>query len=144
MLGQEVILDIEQLAELCDYWQDILRLQDWDIHLRVARQTEMGMENAQGACSYQMCSGTAFISILDPIDYVGNLPQDMEHTLVHELIHLHFATFDETVDYERPEGMYLERAIERITEALLFMRRELIKKEEPKSGRKKRVQKVQE
>lgn len=65
----------------------------------------MRLDGCNGECEWQLKTKIATIRILDPIDYPENLiiEQDMEKTLVHELLHLHFAplyadTDDKSID----------------------------------------------
>lgn len=91
MLMKEIIYTLEHLKDKCAEWQSILRLQDWDIEISIVRQRGMGSRTSMGECEYNEQRKIAFIRILDPIDYEDLLPLDMEWTLVHELLHLHFA-----------------------------------------------------
>jgi hypothetical protein len=79
-----------ELQELCAEWQKILRLQDWEIHVCIARSRDMP-EGMQGCIDMVWPRKEAHISIIDPVDYPPDSwwAQDMERTLVHELLHLH-------------------------------------------------------
>src|SRR5260370_18575420 len=72
------------------YWQRRLNLQDWDISIVIARATEL-KPRTLGNIHWDTNKKTAIIRVLDPADY--ELPpaamfEDMEFTVVHELIHL--------------------------------------------------------
>ena len=116
---EEVILTDEQLQEKLKEWQERLRLQDWIVRARICRRHELP-SNSQGRVYVTLSKKMANILILDPVDYEPDnmLPQDMENSLVHELLHLHLWPI--TGDDE--EGIYRiaeEQAIESITSGLL-------------------------
>jgi hypothetical protein len=119
---QEVLLTEEQLQEKLMEWQKRLRLQDWIVQVRIARALELP-ENSMGCVHAVLPKKMASIKILDPIDYDHSsmCPQDMENTLVHELLHLHFEPIVLNNDSKTIE---LEQAIESITSGLLTALRE--------------------
>ncbi|BBN97495.1 hypothetical protein [Sporolactobacillus terrae] len=113
----ETILTEEQLQEKLKYWQERLRLRDWDITAQIVPLSLMDDKSHGGECAWLMQSKVARINILRDEDYQGFaalLPDDMEQTLVHELLHLHFAPMDDDKYY-----MPIEQAIESISKALV-------------------------
>jgi hypothetical protein len=71
-------------------WQKRLGLEEWNLTLRLARQSEID-RNSWGASEWDPASKTGTISVLDPRDYNlkgGELRLDMECTIVHELVHI--------------------------------------------------------
>lgn len=122
---QEVILSADQLKEKSDYWQKRLRLRDWEVAFSIRRARDMDLEDCQGECHWNIQSKLAWIHILDPVDYEPNkeFPQDMEKTLVHELLHLHFAPFTADNDNEMVDTAQ-EQAIDLIARALVETERE--------------------
>jgi len=114
----------EQLNELCLEWQKVLRLQDWDIHATIRRAKEMVNADADGECYWTLGLKEGFIHILDPIDHnpraIGK--PDIEATLVHELLHLHFAEWDDSTGQGMPISG--EQAIECIAQALVRVKRQ--------------------
>jgi len=113
----------EQLTELCTEWKERLGLQAWQVGIAFARHYEMELRG-QGECSWTLDKLQAYIRILDPADYEPNetFPQDIEKTLVHELLHLMFAPFDT----ERGTSEYgvQHQAIELLSRALVNLKRE--------------------
>ena len=115
-----------QLTALMKRWQKKLRLQDWRIKARlisqaemVAKETEYGQdaETCVGFCEPLPESKVATISILRPENAVEGhegVDLDIEATLVHEMLHCHFAPLT-TSDTK----LMVEQTIEAITEALL-------------------------
>jgi hypothetical protein len=86
-------------------WQRRLGMEDWNLKVRVVRQSEID-RNSWGAAEWDSDSRTGTISVLDPRDYNlrgGELNVDMECTIVHELVHIQLSplsTHDETVREE--------------------------------------------
>jgi hypothetical protein len=91
MIATGAEITIERLQTLLDYWQSRLFLRDWDIKIELVRMSQMTSEECQGTCNFKVRNKAAFIQILSPIDYIDKRwVQDVERTLVHELLHLHF------------------------------------------------------
>lgn len=112
----------EHEAQLdCQWWQQILRLQDWDVKVRIVRSREMRYPDAEGECRINADLKRVVILLLDPQDYDDEWPQDHEATLVHELIHIHMVPLK--IDPESPENTALEQAIEMLALALVGLRR---------------------
>ena len=101
-----------ELEELCAEWQRKLRLQDWQVRVEFARYFDM--PGRLGECDNCPLTKTATIRLLVPGD-IGpqNAYPDIEHTIIHELLHLHFAPF---YDADNP---YMEQAINLIAGALV-------------------------
>ena len=78
-----------QIDEALEYWQKVLRLQDWIVDVSIKRQSKMFTEDSQGSVHIVIDRKEAHIQLLDPEDYPNTWPQDHELTLVHELLHLH-------------------------------------------------------
>ena len=114
----------EQLQQALAEWQKILRLQDWIIKASIRRERDMYLANSSAAVRYNYEKRMAFIHIMDPIDYEPDLmvPQDMEISLVHELLHLHYAGFDQT-EKGTIEYALVEQSIEAISRALVELKR---------------------
>ena len=121
---QSFIFTEDELIKLCREWQECLRLEFWSIALRIARAREFDLENSQGECHWTLSTAVATIKILDPADYpITPFKQDMEKTLVHELLHLHFCSFDTTEPKSLAESM-MERTIDHLARALVTLKRE--------------------
>ena len=114
----------DELQELCKEWQDRLRLNAWDIMVNLYRSREFFNENCVGENTYEFKKQESTIRILDPVDFDPNtnFPQDMEVVLVHELLHLLFASFepeDGTLQHDM-----MEQTIEQIAKVLVSLKRE--------------------
>jgi hypothetical protein len=113
-----------EVQEACKHWKKVLRLQDWITKAGLYRERDMKLGGCNGECEWQLKTKIATIRILDPLDYPEGLimEQDMEKTLVHELLHLHFAplyadTEDASIDNAQ------EQAIDCIAHALINLAR---------------------
>lgn len=119
---QEVILNSKQLQDKLKYWQKCLRLQDWDIEAEIVPMSKLQETWHRGECEWIEQLRAAKIYILSADDYKNSgsiCSYDMEQTLVHELLHLHFVSIDIDKYY-----MPIEQAIEAISRALISMERE--------------------
>lgn len=117
-------LSQEQLEALCREWQGVLRLQDWDVKVKLARQREFSNPSAMGECRWTLPNKQALILLVDPVDYPDDTewPYDMEQVLVHELLHLHAAAFDAFED-DSPQDVALEQMIECLACGLVRLKR---------------------
>lgn len=105
------------LSDLCAKWQKILRLQDWKINVHLCRMRDI--DDAYGLTKTRNYFKEADIKIAEVIDRMDADP-DIEQTLVHELIHLHFAQLT------TPEGYGLtifENGIDLTAWALINLKR---------------------
>lgn len=127
-MSQPVILTNEQLRACCDEWQRRLRLQDWTVLIRRVRAAEYGEGKCvAGQVEWGLAKRAAVIKITEPEDYAlqcnkdFETVQDMEITVVHELLHLHTAPF--TLQQEPYESTAEEQAIDAIARALVSLKR---------------------
>lgn len=99
-------MTLHELRERMKYWQDRLNLREWKLTLQwmPARQAR----EFQGLCAWSVEELTAVVQI-------RRAQEDVEATLVHELLHIVLQGHKEYEDYD----LALERAINRITEALM-------------------------
>lgn len=123
-MRQECIVPEERLKELCIEWRDRLRLNAWNIECGIYRESGFCNKGCDGENDYDLRNGDSLIRILDPVDYpTSRFPQDMETTLVHELLHLHFAPFapenDDGLDHH-----IMEHTICILSETLVGLKRE--------------------
>lgn len=122
--GTEHIFTEDELIMLCREWQGRLRLEFWSVALRIARAREFELTDSQGECRWTITTALATIKILNPIDFPDSpFKQDMEKTLVHELLHLHFCAFDNTLAGSMEEKL-MERSIDHLARALVMLKRE--------------------
>lgn len=92
MTPSKRILSQRQAEERLAYWQQVLRLLDWDITVAVVRYFNFEGE-VWGDVVMKQGKRAAHIRLLDPADANDPEAQDMDVTLVHELLHLHMWEF---------------------------------------------------
>ena len=118
-LLKEVIYTKEELEERLVYWQEKLRLRDWMIQINIKREQDFTTSDSNAEILYNLSNKSAFISMMDPVDFDDLLPQDMEWLLIHELLHLHFAPMD-----NNRNRTSIEQGIESITYGLVQLERQ--------------------
>ena len=102
-------------------WQKRLKLEDWNISLKVSRAAELKPKTL-GNIHWDADKKSATIRVLDPVDYdlpMDKMLADIEFTVVHELIHLELASLPRSDASRRDE----EFAVNRIADALLKLDR---------------------
>jgi len=102
-------------------WQQRLNLQDWKISIVMAHQSELKPKTL-GNIHWESDKKTAVIRVLDAADYkmpLREMLDDMEFTVVHELIHLELSSLPRSDASRREE----EHAVNQITDALLKLDR---------------------
>lgn len=109
----------DALSDLCAAWQARLGLGDWSIVVAYRRAFDLG--HFDGRCSPVPERRCAVIGILHPDDYDPTRPwaQDVEHTLVHELLHCYHHAADSGSRAELLE----EQGVEAAARALVDLRR---------------------
>lgn len=111
----------EELEVRCVEWQKVLGLSDWIVTVKFKRYHELTELNRGGEVTYCHPKMTAEISVLDAGDWNPTFisGEDQEKTLVHELLHLHFAHLTDSDD----DNIHEEQAIELISRALVGLKR---------------------
>jgi hypothetical protein len=118
---QRTLLAESFTAEKLWAWQKRLNLQDWNITVALARATELKPKTL-GNIHWDTDKKTATIHVLDPADY--HLPfaamlQDMEFTVVHELIHLELSPVLAPLQRSDENRRDEEHAVNHMAQALL-------------------------
>ena len=122
-------LDVDQqereagrfVAQRLKTWQDRMNLKDWDIRVELVRADRLEPKTL-GNIHWDTDVKSAIIMVLSPRDY--KLPfkpmlEDMEFTVVHELVHLELASLPRSDASRRVE----EHAVNEIATALLKLAR---------------------
>lgn len=113
----------DELKKLCAFWQNQLKLNNWRIAIGIERKTAFNNSQSTGEIEFVSALNKAVIKILDPSDYPQSpFEQDMEISLVHELLHLHFALFEPKSD-DSLEFLIMESTIEQLANILVEMKR---------------------
>lgn len=116
----------DNLRAQVTYWQKILYLQDWNIEVQASRHWEMpSLTLAQ--CEFYLNRKDAIIRLLHPTDitglahrFVGGEESDYDISIVHELLHLHFAPFSTNIKHIE---IAQEQAINAISRSLVKLYR---------------------
>ena len=115
-----------ELHKQLTYWQRTLYLQDWNIELRISRQWEMADAETVAQCQWFLQRKDAIIKVLHPSDLPGLSARfireeecDYDISLVHELLHLHFAPF-----HHEDHETFHEQAINAISRGMVKAWRE--------------------
>lgn len=117
-----LIFTQEQAQQSLLEWQKILRLQDWQIKIKIARDREF-LTEGMAEVVWLREKKQAMVKLLDPLDFASDIiyPQDHELSIVHELLHLHMVDFDQEVG--TLENIAQEQAIHAISTALVTLKR---------------------
>ena len=102
-------------------WQQRLKLDDWKISLVMHRRSEL-KPRTLGGIRWDKSKKTAVISLLDLSEYRAPFEQildDLELTIVHELVHLGLASLPRSEASRSSE----EHAVNRMAEALIALDR---------------------
>lgn len=114
----------EAVYALCQKWQDILKLNNWDIVIKLGRPDELSEPDREGEVFVNLAKGEALIQLLDPNGaYDFAFPYDVEKVLVHELLHLSCAAFEPEEDPLRHD--LWERMIEQTAKTLVEFQRKV-------------------
>jgi len=106
-------------------WQKRLNLEDWKISVEVARASEL-KPRTLGNIHWDTDKKTAVIHVLDPADYklpFADVLQDIEFTVVHELIHLELAPVLAPLQRSDANRREEEHAVNHMADALLHLER---------------------
>lgn len=107
------------VRERLTVWQKRLKLADWKISVVMARREDLKPKTL-GATRWDKDKKTATIWMLDPAEYKLPFPEildDLELTVVHELVHLELASLPRSEASRSNE----EHAVNRIAEALIAL-----------------------
>jgi hypothetical protein len=111
--------------EKLSVWQKRLNLEDWDVALEVVRGSELKPKTL-GNIRWDTEKKTAVLRVLDPADYrlpFHEMLDDMEFTVVHELIHLEIAPVLSHFTRSDADRSKEEHAVNHMTDALLHLDR---------------------
>jgi hypothetical protein len=126
----EYILNQKELEASVIYWKKILRLDNFDIEVKIARRDNMDKEDSNSCMDFSARTETAYIKILDPIDYSEyEGTKDMERSLVIRLLCLKFYWIKKD-DLDGIKSVLLDQTLNRISKALLEVKRSCIKEGE--------------
>ncbi|MBN3875211.1 hypothetical protein [Nostoc sp. JL23] len=112
-------MNLENPQQSCQEWQQILGLMDWDVSVKIVSADYL--DEAEGQITWDLGKKIADIKLVKPEGYPFDAmrPYDMEQTLVHELLHLHFAPFNADTGLK---AISQEQAINAIARALVNLK----------------------
>lgn len=109
-----------ELLRSARYWQDALKLNDWELHFREADNGELEAENSVARCSLNAATRSATISLRS----LTKFDRELEEDLVHELIHIVFVQLSMWVSCREPIDQVLtEQGINTVADLLVRLRR---------------------
>jgi hypothetical protein len=124
--AHERTMVVERFAtERLAMWQKRLNLQDWNISLVVARAADLKPKTL-GNIHWDSDKKTATLRVLDPADYklaFNEMLQDVEFTVVHELIHLELSPVLSPLQRNDANRREEEHAVNHMADALLKLER---------------------
>ena len=109
----------QQVQDWARTWQHRLRLDEWRIETRVVRQGDLKPDTL-GNLKWNLGNHTAVIRVLSPSDYdipESQVAEDMEYTIVHELIHLQLAVLPRDPGAKGTE----ESVVNKLADALMSL-----------------------
>lgn len=106
-------ISIRLLRTLLPIWQEILRLQDWNIDLKVVNRMDEGEGYAIADSKYKMA--TIAIKL--------NNKWEAENILVHEMLHVAMSGFHDPIEEGSKEDTLLETFVDQTAKALVALRR---------------------
>ena len=115
------LLAISVTSDKLWIWQKRLNLQDWNISIVLAHANEL-KPNTLGNIHWEIDQKRAFIRVLHPADYrltPNEMLEDMEFTVVHELIHLNLARASKFQPSREANRRKEEQTVNRVTADLL-------------------------
>jgi hypothetical protein len=110
-------------------WQKRLKLQDWNIAVKLAPVSHLRPKTL-GNINWDRKQKSAVISVMSPDDYKLRgqaMLDDMEMTVVHELVHLHLSGLPRSEDTKKVE----EQAVNMLADALIRLDRKQFEIESP-------------
>jgi len=119
--------NLENISEMCNWWQQRLGLTDWAIKIQFKHMIDMrdeGMAESHGNLSRRI----AHINMSLPESRSENsLPDDTETSIVHELLHIAFLAWHNATERlnlsEVEQNVCYEQPIDQLAETLVMFRR---------------------
>jgi hypothetical protein len=110
-----------QVANWVRVWQKRLRLDDWKVDAHIVRSTDLKPETL-GNLKWNTATHTAVIKVLNPLDYnlsPAEIAEDIEYTVVHELVHLQLSVLPRDINKKDVE----ETVVNKLADALMQFER---------------------
>ncbi len=115
----------ELAEELVATWQKVLRLQDWTVEVSVVPMSAMPTFTHHAETRMSLTLKRATMKVLRPEDaeLVAPSKYDMEATIVHELLHLHWEILLRDLEENSTERFLAEQAIDLCAEGYVGLKR---------------------
>ena len=113
--------DEAEAQERCVYWQAALRLEDWDVDVRIVNGNDM--DQCWGQITAYRRFGSAVLKLSTIHTDQDGDEIDQEQSLVHELLHLRFDAIEDCIDRDSYQYTLYERAIDQLAWSLVKMDR---------------------
>ena len=125
MIITKALKEFRDAAEaVCRLWQRLLRLEDWDVEVKVLRYYDLG-EDTTATMNQFPLKKDAVLRLIDPRDHNPRWkPVDsVETDIVHELLHLHFGPLSDRENDAKQVAE--EQAVNAISRALVAAAQQL-------------------
>jgi len=106
----------EQITKLVSKWQTRLKLDHWDVKLKIVNSSEL-MDGNVGSANYNYKYLQATIKLVRNHDGVPRNKAQLTNTAIHELMHLHLSGLD--IIAGTPEHTAEEQAIEILSRVIM-------------------------
>ncbi len=106
----------EQIAKLFSKWQTRLKLDHWDVKLKVVASSAL-LDGDVGRAEYDYKYLHATIKLARDENGVPRSKAELAHSAIHELIHLHLSGLD--IIAGTPEHTAEEQAIEILSRVIM-------------------------
>jgi hypothetical protein len=107
----KAVVTQDQVDNWVRLWQKRLHLDDWRIEARIVRAADLKPDTL-GNLKWNSISRTATIKVLNPADYdlpAADVPEDIEYTVVHELVHLQLSALPRAGGKQDVEEMVVNK-----------------------------------
>lgn len=117
----KAVIGDAQVSNWVRLWQKRLHLEDWKVEVRIVPATDLRPDTL-GNLKWNSLARTAVIKVLSPADYeipAAEVAEDMEYTVVHELVHLQLSALPRDLNRKDVE----EQVVNKIADALMLLER---------------------
>ena len=116
-------MTLKTLSKLKSKWQKRLRIQDWDIELKLVRHNKFscGESGLLGACFVESHKKCATVELVDERDVTNKSDDPTEIVLVHELLHVVMPMIDLKLEADDSNPSYIayERVVDQLAKTLV-------------------------
>ena len=99
-------------------YQPLLHLTDWKLSVVLVDQKDIGSSRARLEYCANHKEGRIFLPSRETFNQPDYVLQDMQHSLMHELVHLHFAIVDVHIEDRPNETILYEQGVNKVAETI--------------------------